>query len=91
MLVPPHTFFERCSVTAKYVQGAANGQVDLVSAALLDQVQVMDGACSASIGHGNAAPLGKSLHQLGIDACLKTFVVRSMNQELGAVRFQGLD
>jgi hypothetical protein len=90
-LIPLHTVVKLDTIPAKAVQRAANSQVDLSRAESLHQVEVLEVAATASIRHRDTTPLGQLLHQFFIDPPLQSFVIRGMDEKLGAIRLEQLD
>ena len=80
--VPFYALGKRDAFAAKTVQRAANSQINLALAQLLDQLQVVEVSPAAGVGDRDAAPLGQALHQLLVDALLEPLVVGGVDEEL---------
>lgn len=91
LLVPLYAFFKCCPSSSKNVQSAANCQVNSTGAAFSDKVEVLNCACSSSVGDRNRAPLREGFHKVRVDALLKSFVVCRMDEEFATVRLQHRD
>jgi len=90
-VIPLDTVRKRDPATTKHVQRTPDGQIDLATAELLDQVQVLQMSSSARVRHGNAAPLGQPRHELVVDTLLQAFVVGGVDEEFRAVGFEAGD
>lgn len=84
-LVPLAALVKLDPVTAKYIQRTSNGQIYFSATQTLDQFQVLQIATASCIGDGNIRPSREFADQLLVNALLKTFVVRCVDQEFGAV------
>ena len=85
--VPFNTLGQGDTTSPKTIQRAADSQVHLAAAELLDLLQVFQIPSSAGVGHWDAAPLRQLCNQLLVDAPLQALVVGCVDEELGAVGF----
>ena len=90
-VIPSNGFLELDAAATEDVQRAANGQVNLATAQLLHQLQVLQVASAACVCDGNGADGGQELHELGVDTGLLAFDVRGVDQEFRAVRLEESD
>jgi hypothetical protein len=89
--IPYNTFLKFHSVSTKDIQRTANCQIDTAIAQVLDMVQILEISSATSVCDWYAAPLRQFLHQLLINTFLQTLVICRVNQEFGAVWFEGFD
>lgn len=86
LLVPGYTIIKFGTTATEDVERAADRQVDLTVTHVSHEVKILHCARAAGVCDRYAAPFRQPPHQLDVDALLETFVVGSMNEELGAVR-----
>nr|POE53844.1 uncharacterized protein c3f10.08c [Quercus suber] len=82
--IPCAALVERHAPPAENIQGTTDGEIDLAVAEMLDKLEILDVATTASVGDGDAADRRKICDQFFVDASLKTFGVRRVDQEFAA-------
>jgi len=90
-IIPRNSFFELDAAATEDVKRTADGQVDLATAQLLHQFQVLQIASTACIRDWNGTDGRQELYKLGVDAGLFAFDVRGVDQKLCAVRLEECD
>lgn len=86
--VPLAAFVQRDAFATKYVQSAADCEVDFAVAQMMHELKVLDTASAASVGDRNGANGCKMTDQLAVDTSLEPFCIRRMNEEFAAVRLE---
>jgi hypothetical protein len=89
--VPRNSLLKLDATATKDVQRAANSQINLATAQLLHQLQILQVASATCICNWNGADRRQKLHKLGVDTSLFTFDVGGVDQKLRAVRLKECD
>ena len=88
LIVPRNSLLKFDAAATKDVQRTADSQINLATAQLLDQFQVLQVASTACICNRNGTDGRQELNKLGVDTSLFALDVGSVNQELCAVRLE---
>lgn len=84
--IPLHTVAKLDLITTKNIQGTSVSKVHPPTRQLLNLLQVVNTVCPSSVGCWNSNPVPERLDKVLIDTSTEAFDVRSMDQELAAVR-----
>lgn len=68
--IPKNTFFQLYPITSEAIQSTADGEVDLATAQLLHEVQVIECSRASSIRDRNITPLSQLLNEFFVDPFL---------------------
>src|SRR5438128_1318319 len=73
------------SVTAKYIQRGADGEVDSIFPKTGDFLEILERFCAAGVGCGNLGPERELPDKFVVNSPAEAFHIDGMDEKLGAV------